>query len=276
MLASAPALSMPKARSSMAAGPDQAVQGPGPGAYFCTDPSTDPGGIGRDAPAFSMGGRQQQRQKGVQWEYPGPGEYFRWAVSLALAGARRGRAWGWRTGSSSAGGGRQTGRLEALTHSISSSRVCKALYMPALRCLWLCDRREAAAEVPAFSMASRTPGAGPAGSSSTDTPGPGHYSLAGVAAGEAVGSAAAPAWIIAGRVGDAAAAAVAVRASQPGPGSYDVGAQDLQGPAYSIQGRPTASGGQPCKAGCHQTVLLPTLQSKPWGQTSLFKRKVAL
>lgn len=177
-LAAAPAFSMPKAGSSMAAGVDQAVhQSPGPGAYFSTDPSTDPGGIGRDAPAFSMGGRQQQRQEGVPWESPGPGEYY----------------------------------------------------------------REAATEGPAFSMAGRTPGAGSAGTSCRDTPGPGHYSLAGVAAGAAAGSAAAPAWTMPGRAGDAAAAAAAFKASQPGPGSYDVGVQGPQGPAFSVQGRPAAS-----------------------------------
>jgi hypothetical protein len=52
---------------------------PGPGHYYT--PSLDPAGIGRGAPAFSMGSRaqqqQQQAEEGGQCGSPGPGDYHR-------------------------------------------------------------------------------------------------------------------------------------------------------------------------------------------------------
>lgn len=101
--------------------------------------------------------------------------------------------------------------------------------------------REAPTDGPGFSITGR-PTNTPAGSAPSDTPGPGHYNTASTA-GAAAGTAASPAWTIAGRVNDAAAAAAAAKAQWPGPGDYDVTPQGPDGPAYSIQGKAKAAGG---------------------------------
>lgn len=110
------------------------------------------------------------------------------------------------------------------------------------KCYAFAACREVPGDGPAFSIAGR-PTKDAAHAAAADTPGPGQYDTTCGAAAAAAGSAAAPAWSIAGRVPGAAAAAAATKALWPGPGSYQVSVQGAQGPAYSIQGRPKAAGG---------------------------------